>query len=157
MASTAICILETDSDVEVADALGVRLDELLPRLDVRSHQLLERVVDGGDVLDLDLQQHAGLRVHRRLPQLFGVHLAKTLHARGLGILAELSDGLVAIAFRVAPDDLLALEDLEERRLRHVEIALLDDLRKVSEEKREQKSADVAAVYVRVGHRDDAVV
>src|ERR1700682_770278 len=35
----------SDLDVEVADALGVRLNELLARLHVRSHQLLECVGD----------------------------------------------------------------------------------------------------------------
>src|SRR5207253_2192968 len=40
MASTAIRI---ELDVEVADALGVRLDELLSWLNVRTHQLLDHL------------------------------------------------------------------------------------------------------------------
>src|SRR6266566_2130199 len=42
----------THLDVEVAHGLRVRGDELLARLDVGAHQLLEDVVDGGRVLDL---------------------------------------------------------------------------------------------------------
>src|SRR5258708_40153664 len=54
MASTAIRIRDRASDIEVPDALGVRLDELLARLDVRSHQLLERIVDRRRVFDRHL-------------------------------------------------------------------------------------------------------
>src|SRR6266850_1847979 len=103
MASTAICMSGKGSDVEVADALGVRLDELLAGFDVGSHQLLERVVDRGGVLDVDLEQNTRGRVHRRLPQLLCVHLAETLHARRLGVLAELPERFVAVAFGMAPD------------------------------------------------------
>src|SRR5712692_3501918 len=54
MASTAIRIWARPlSDVEVADALGVRLNELLAWLHVRTHQLLEGFVDLGHVVDLD--------------------------------------------------------------------------------------------------------
>src|SRR5438067_692729 len=160
MASTAIRMWTT-SDVEVPDALGVRLDELLAWLDVRSHQLLKRVVDGGDVVDGDLQQHARLRVHGRLPQLLRVHLAQSLHARGLGPFAQLAQRLVAVGIGLAPDDLHvlagALGNLEQGRLRHVEVALVDHRGKVAEEKGEQQRADVAAVDVGVGHGHDPVI
>src|SRR5450759_3533133 len=99
MASTAICTLgKPSSDVEVADGLGVRLNELLARLHVRSHQLRERFVHGGDVLDPDLQQHARIGVHGRLPKLLSVHLAETLHAGRLGVLPELPQGFVTVSF-----------------------------------------------------------
>src|SRR5207302_1975742 len=84
MASTAMRMWTT-SDVEVPDALGVRLDELLAWLDVRSHQLLKRVVDGGDVVDGDLQQHARLRVHGRDPviaHLFDVEVVADSRTHG---------------------------------------------------------------------------
>src|ERR1035437_10881251 len=136
MASTAICTLgKPGSDVEVADGLGVRLNELLARLHVRSHQRLERLVHGGDVLDPDLQTHARLGVHGRLPQLLSVHLAETLHAGRLSVLPELPQRFVAVTLRVAPDHLLALEDLEERWLCHVQVAPLDDLWEVAKEER----------------------
>src|SRR2546430_1865858 len=160
MASTAIRMWPS-SDVEVADALGVRLDELLARLDVGPHQFLEGVVDRGHIVDGDLEEDARRGVHGRLPQLFGVHLAKTLHPRGFSTFAELTHRLVALGFGLAPDDLhvlaRSLRHLEYRRLRHVQVTLVDHLGGVAEEKREQKRADVAAVDVRVGHGHDAVI
>ena len=53
--------------------------------------------------------------------------------------------------------LLAPWHPEERRLRDVEVALLDHLRHLPVEEGEQQRADVAAVDVGVGHDDDAVV
>ena len=45
----------------------------------------------------------------------------------------------------------------QRRLRDVDVAALDQLLHVAEEKREQQRADVAAVHVGVGHQDDFVI
>jgi hypothetical protein len=45
----------------------------------------------------------------------------------------------------------------ERRLGDVEIALLDELRHLPIEERQQQRADVRAVHVGVGHDDDLVV
>src|SRR6266581_4278285 len=160
MASTAIRMWPS-SDVEVADALGVRLDELLARLDVGTHQFFERVVDRCDVVYRHLKQDASRRVHRRLPEFLRVHLAQTLHSRRLGALAELTHRLVAVSLGLAPDDLHvlagALRHFEERRLRHVEVTHVDHLGEIAEEEREQKGADVTAVDVCIGHRHDAVV
>src|SRR5262245_1831596 len=46
---------------------------------------------------------------------------------------------------------------KQRRLRDVDIAVLDDRRQLAVEKRQQQRADVRAVDVRVGHDDDAVI
>src|SRR5258708_37322843 len=150
-----------DLDVEVLDVLGVRLNELLARLHVGTHQLFKRVVDSGDVINCHLKEDTALGVHGRFPQLFGVHLAETFHPRSLSPLADLAHRFVALSFGVTPDDLRvltgSLEDFEERRLGHVEVALLDDLGEISEEEREQQRLDVAAVDVRICHGDDAVI
>ena len=53
--------------------------------------------------------------------------------------------------------LLSVADLEERRLGDVEMAPLDDLLHLTEEKGEQQRSDVQPVHVRVGHDDDLVV
>jgi hypothetical protein len=45
----------------------------------------------------------------------------------------------------------------ERRLRDVEVALLDELRHLPVEERQQQRPDVASVDVGVGHQDDLVV
>ena len=46
---------------------------------------------------------------------------------------------------------------EERRLRDVDVAAIDQLRHLAVEERQQQRADVRAVHVGVGHDDDAVV
>src|SRR5512136_388702 len=66
------------SDVEVPDVERVFLDELAPRLDLVTHQGREHQVGLGVVLGANLQQRPGLRLHRRGPELVGVHLAKAL-------------------------------------------------------------------------------
>src|SRR5439155_7152508 len=75
-ASVAPTLRGTISDVEVAHALGVGLDELLARFHIRAHQLLEDVVDLGGVLDVYAQERAGVRVHGRVPELVCVHLTE---------------------------------------------------------------------------------
>ena len=52
---------------------------------------------------------------------------------------------------------LAARDLVERRLGDVEVALLDQLRHLPVEERQQQRADVGAVDVGVRHDDDLVV
>src|SRR5262249_29958604 len=52
---------------------------------------------------------------------------------------------------------LAALGAEERRLRDVDIAVLDDLRQLTVEERQEQRADVRTVDIRVGHDDDAVV
>src|SRR5438034_1955151 len=59
---------------------GVLLDELAARFDVLAHQHREQAIRGGGVLQRDLDQVAGLRVHRGLPELFGLHLRQALEA-----------------------------------------------------------------------------
>src|SRR3954471_13742402 len=65
------------SDVDLRRERVV-LDEPAPVLDDLAHQLREEHLRLGCVLDGDLLQRAGLRVHRRLAQLLGVHLAEAL-------------------------------------------------------------------------------
>src|SRR5664280_1551137 len=67
-------------DVEVHDLEGVLLDEGPPRFDGVAHQHGEQLVGLGRVLDPDLEEAAALRVHRRGPELLGVHLAEALVA-----------------------------------------------------------------------------
>src|SRR5688572_4416613 len=67
-------------DVEVSYVFGVLLDKLAARLHVVAHQRLEQLVRFCVILHVDLQDRAALRVHRRLPELVGVHLSQTLVA-----------------------------------------------------------------------------
>ena len=52
---------------------------------------------------------------------------------------------------------LAVLDLVERRLGDVDVTALDQLRHLAVEEGQQQRPDVAAVDVRIGHDDDAVV
>src|SRR3954471_23018258 len=65
------------SDVDLRRERVV-LDEPTPVLDDLTHQLREEHLRLGRVLDGDLLERAGLRFHRRLAQLLGVHLADAL-------------------------------------------------------------------------------
>ena len=53
--------------------------------------------------------------------------------------------------------LLAFLHFEERRLGNIDVTLLDQLRHLPEEEREQERANVRAVDVRIGHQDDAMI
>src|SRR5215218_10316538 len=66
------------SDVKETHVLRVLLDEVAAALDVFAHQGREDLVGGGRVVHGDLQQGAGLGVHRGLPELLVVHLAEAL-------------------------------------------------------------------------------
>src|SRR5438093_4027783 len=83
------------SDIEEANVLRVLLDELASRLDLVAHQGREDVVRLRGILDLDTHEHALRRVHRRLPELQGIHLAETLEPRQLHALLREVERLVA--------------------------------------------------------------
>src|SRR3954452_24687631 len=77
------------SHVEEPDVLGVAGDERPARVDVLAHEDREQLVRGGGVVQGDPQQHPVARVHRRLPQLLGVHLAQALVALDALLLGQL--------------------------------------------------------------------
>src|SRR5208283_6236297 len=66
------------SDVKVRHLLCMAHDEILPYLHILAHQGLEHLVRFVRVLDRDLEEDPVLGVHGRVPELLGVHLAKTL-------------------------------------------------------------------------------
>jgi hypothetical protein len=67
-------------DVQISDVEGVFLDELSPWRDLVAHQDREQIIRSHFVFDSNLQQPTPLGVHRRLPQLIGIHFTKTLVA-----------------------------------------------------------------------------
>src|SRR4051812_34770183 len=67
------------SDVDLRGERVV-LDEPAPELDDLPHEAREQLLGLRGVLDRDLLERARLRVHRRLAQLLGVHLAEPLEA-----------------------------------------------------------------------------
>ena len=66
--------------VQICDEAGVVFDELAARLDGVPHERREDAVGGRRVLDRHLRERPRRRVHRRVAQLRGVHLAKPLEA-----------------------------------------------------------------------------
>src|SRR4051812_5409947 len=68
------------SDIEICDFTCVGFDELAARLDCVAHEHREDLVSGAGVVDSDDLQRAPLRVHGRVEELVGVHLAEALEA-----------------------------------------------------------------------------
>ncbi len=68
------------SNVEEAHLSRVGFDELPSRLHLVAHERGEYLIRRRRILEGDIQQRAYVWIHRRLPQLFGVHLTKALEA-----------------------------------------------------------------------------
>src|SRR4029079_11918968 len=116
------------SDVKIPDLPGLGLDELLARLDLLAHELREDLVRGGRVLAVDLEQRPRLRVHGRLPELVGVHLAEALEPLDGDVLdVHLLHDAVTLLLGRGITRALAGADAEQRRLRDVQVAGLDHL------------------------------
>ncbi len=115
------------------------------------------------------QQAARVRVHRRFPQLLGVHLAQALEARDAphAFLQAFFFQLVFDRQQLARveriqllDRLLAARrhvDAEQRRARDADVPVREQRRKVFEEQSEQQHLDVRAVDVGIGQDADLAV
>src|SRR6266571_986013 len=145
-------------DVQVHDFLRVLLDVLPAGLHGFAHEDREQGIGGRGVLDRHLLQLTPGRIHRRLPELVGVHLPQALVPLvDDASFAKLLPEVFALFFRVCIVEFLALLDLVQGRLRDVHEPAIEEGPHVPEEQREQERGDVLTVYVRVGHRDDFVV
>src|SRR5688500_14130311 len=103
----------SSSDIEEAHVLRVRLDELAPRLDLVAHERREDEVGRRRVLDLDADEHAARRIHRRVPELLGVHLAQALEAADLhALLREVEREVAKLGVRRRALRLLTQLELE---------------------------------------------
>src|SRR5947209_1838967 len=121
-------------DVEVHDVLRVLLDILPTGADRLAHQDREECVRGGGILDCDLLQNSSLGVHRRLPQLLGVHLPETLVSLERDALVpERLCEFLSLSFRVRVVNVLALADFVERGLCYVHVPCVDHRTHISEE------------------------
>ena len=67
--------------VQVADVLGVRLDEALAGIHRIAHQHIEGAVGLGGIVHRHQQQGAVIGIHGGLPQLHRVHFAQTFVSR----------------------------------------------------------------------------
>src|SRR5438552_4232615 len=144
--------------VQVDDLLRVFLDVLSARLDGFAHKDREQGVGGRGVLNRHLLQLAPSGIHRRLPQLLGVHFPQALvplvHDP---FLAEFLRQVFSLFLRVRVVEFLPFLDLVQGRLRDVHEAAVEERPHVSEEQRQEERRDVLPVHVCVGHRDDFVI
>ena len=90
-------------------------------------------------------------------RLAGQLRASLLHAEANVLGAELDEMTAHCLVVLKVAHLLALAKLVERGLRDVEIALLDQLRHLSIEERQQQSTNVRSIYIGVGHDDHVMV
>src|SRR5579862_7269359 len=68
----------SSSDIEELHVFRVLLDEDAARLDLVAHEHRHQLIGRVRVFHVDADEEALRRVHRRLPQLVGVHLAEAL-------------------------------------------------------------------------------
>ncbi len=102
------------------------------------------------VLHVHLEDRAGLRIHRRLPQLIRVHLAEPLVALDVDAAAtQALHGLVSLLVVEGVDLLRALPHAIERRLRDVDLSRIDQLAHPLEEEGQKQCPDVTSVDVSV--------
>ena len=126
----------------------------------RSTDFCGRLVVGFVLDQHDLQQRALPRVHGGFLELRRHHLAEALEAADLdlGVGAEfLLEDFVLVLVVARIERLAAMGEPVERRHREIEMAVLDQLRHLAVEERDQQRGDVGAVDVGVGHDDDLVV
>src|SRR4051812_3773921 len=114
------------------------------------------------VVQPHLDEAPRVRMHRRLAELLGIHLAQALEAAGVdkrvanALVAKLLEDLLALRVIQRVEAPLGLHlavgrhaDAVERRLGDENVTALDELREVAVEKREEERLDVRAVHVRV--------
>src|SRR5690606_10031489 len=168
-----VLLVTLDGDLERA-VLGVcrrvvRLHGLEGRVD------LGAILEGGHVeiggahergddvgIEAPLELREELAPTREVLDQAAERLARERVAAGLGaheevLGAALEEEVVERLLVLEELHALAAGDLVERRLRDVEVALLDELRHLPVEEGEEQRPDVGSVDVGVGHDDDVVV
>src|SRR5690606_12033881 len=150
------------SDIQILGERRTLLDEAETRLRLRAHEIVHRLgnLAAVAVTDFDAQKGAPLRIHGGFLELSGIHLTEALEAADLDLAAAIEDGLqqlllVLLVTRIGR--LRALRDLVERWHSQEEMTVVDELRHLLVEERDQQRRDMRAVDVGVGHDDDALV
>ena len=137
--------------------VGVLNDVIAARLDFVAHQDGNAAVSQRCVLNRHLHQFALRRIHRRRPELFGVHFAQAFVALERIAFACFLDALRQLLVVVGIENLAALLNLVQRRHSDINVTAGDKLFHVTEEESEQNGADVRAVLIGIGEDDDFVV
>ena len=137
------------------------MDEVAARSYVGAHQHGRHLGGHASVLDLYALQYAVFRVQGRLPELLRVHLTETLEALeviGAGLMLLLILRERRLVIEVLGRFLLAVRNrLVERRHRHEDMSLTDEVRHEAVQEGQQQGVDVGAIDIRIRHQDDLVV
>ena len=104
-----------------------------------------------------LDQAAALGVHGGQPHHLGVVLAQTFRALdGVFLIADLLEECCLLGFRVGEIGAVFRGDLVQRRLRDIDIALVDEGGGQAVEHGQHQCADLVAVHVGIGTDDDFI-
>ena len=123
-------------DIQIADFVGVSLDEAPARRDRGTHQHIEGLICGSRVLNSYLKQRAAEGIHGCIPELRGIHFAQALKASQSEFLAsKLFDDLFPIFFGIGVLDAVLNVDTVQRRLCDEQMAIFDQLRHITKEER----------------------
>lgn len=127
-----------------------------------AHEHVEDFVGFDGLFDAHLEDGTLGRVHCSVPESFGVHFAETFVATYLWLFAVMShliffDDGVTLFVAVDVADLLADFDVEERRLRDIQVPIRDNVGHVTEEEGQEQRANVCSVNVGVAHDNDAAI
>src|SRR5690554_3021070 len=102
-----------------------------------------------------------MRIHRRIPELLGIHLAKTLVAlrvdRVLVSVSILLNKIKPLPFTVAILLSLSLLAEVEWRCGNIDITIFDERTHVSKKEGENQRIDMTAIHVGVSHQYNLVV
>ena len=71
---------DTGLDIQIRYHQRVALNELATRFDMIAHEGSEYLIGAYGVVDLDLHEAPGIRIHGGLPELVRIHLTKALVA-----------------------------------------------------------------------------
>ncbi len=103
-------------NIQVDDFEGVFLDEFAARFDVFAHERGENILGGDGILEFDLEQRAGIRIHGGIPKLLGIHFAQAFETRDGEIFFGVFDDVVEHVHHVGFGDLVSVARDGERRM-----------------------------------------
>src|SRR5215207_9578818 len=133
--------LNTRLNIEVSHGLGMGLDELAAWVHGVTHQHVEGAVRLGRVIHRDDEQGPVLRIHGCLPQLCRIHFTKTLISLETCLLANFLDDFILVLLCIGILDLILVCNPIQWRLCNIKMTIIDQLRHIAEEERQQQRAD----------------
>jgi hypothetical protein len=124
-------------NIQIPDRLGMRLDELLARVDRVAHEHVKGTVCFGGIIHGHEHQGAIYRVHGGFPQLLRIHLAQALVAGKAGLILADTQGfeqLILLSIVIGVMNLVLMHQPVKWWLGDVEMPVIDQSGHVAEEK-----------------------